>query len=53
LEYNSTFRYLPADFSGFLMGPLALGSFDGDVSRTELQVLADPTLAVNLQAIAF
>ena len=34
--------------SGFVMGPLMLGWFDGDVSRTELQVLADLTLAVIL-----
>jgi NhaP-type Na+/H+ or K+/H+ antiporter len=34
--------------SGFLMGPLVLGWFDGDVSRTELRVLADLTLAVIL-----
>jgi NhaP-type Na+/H+ or K+/H+ antiporter len=34
--------------SGFLMGPLVLGWFDGDVSRTGLQVLADLTLAVIL-----
>ncbi len=34
--------------SGFLMGPLVLGWFDGSVSRTELRVLADLTLAVIL-----
>jgi NhaP-type Na+/H+ or K+/H+ antiporter len=31
--------------SGLLMGPVALGWFDGDVSRAELRVLADLTLA--------
>ena len=31
--------------AGFLMGPLGLGWFDGDVSHTELRVLADLTLA--------
>jgi len=31
--------------AGFLMGPLGLGWFDGDVSRTGLRVLADLTLA--------
>ena len=34
--------------SGLLMGPLVLGWFDGDVSRTELRVFADLTLAVIL-----
>jgi NhaP-type Na+/H+ or K+/H+ antiporter len=34
--------------SGFLMGPLVLGWFDGDVSRGALRVLADLTLAVIL-----
>jgi NhaP-type Na+/H+ or K+/H+ antiporter len=34
--------------AGFLMGPMALGWFDGDVSRTELRVLADLTLALIL-----
>jgi NhaP-type Na+/H+ or K+/H+ antiporter len=34
--------------SGFLMGPLVLGWFDGSVSRTELRMLADLTLAVIL-----
>ncbi len=34
--------------AGFLMGPLALAWFDGDVSRTELRVLADLTLALVL-----
>jgi NhaP-type Na+/H+ or K+/H+ antiporter len=34
--------------AGFLMGPLALAWFDGDVSRTELRVLADLTLALIL-----
>ena len=34
--------------SGVLMGPLGLGWFDGDVSRTELRVLADLTLALIL-----
>ena len=34
--------------SGLLMGPLVLGLFDGDVSRTELRVLADLTLALIL-----
>jgi NhaP-type Na+/H+ or K+/H+ antiporter len=34
--------------AGFIMGPMALAWFDGDVSRTELQVLADLTLAVIL-----
>jgi NhaP-type Na+/H+ or K+/H+ antiporter len=34
--------------SGLLMGPLGLGWFDGDVSRTELRVLADLTLALIL-----
>jgi NhaP-type Na+/H+ or K+/H+ antiporter len=34
--------------SGFLMGPLGLGWFDGDVSRSELRVLADLTLATIL-----
>ena len=34
--------------AGFLMGPLVLGWFDGDVSRTELRVLADLTLALIL-----
>ena len=33
---------------GFLMGPLVLGWFDGDVERTELRVLADLTLALIL-----
>ena len=31
--------------AGLLMGPLGLGWFDGDISRTELRVLADLTLA--------
>ena len=31
--------------AGFLMGPLALAWFDGDVSRTGLRTLADLTLA--------
>jgi len=31
--------------AGLLMGPLGLGWFDGDVSNTELRVLADLTLA--------
>ncbi len=31
--------------AGLLMGPMALGWFDGDVSRTGLRVLADLTLA--------
>ena len=35
-------------FAGLLMGPLGLGWFDGDVSRTELRVVADLTLAVIL-----
>jgi NhaP-type Na+/H+ or K+/H+ antiporter len=30
---------------GLIMGPLGFGWFDGDVSRTELRVLADLTLA--------
>jgi NhaP-type Na+/H+ or K+/H+ antiporter len=34
--------------SGFLMGPLVLGWFDGDFSRTELRVIADLTLALIL-----
>jgi len=34
--------------AGLLMGPLGLGWFDGDVSRTELRVLADLTLALIL-----
>jgi len=34
--------------AGFLMGPMWLGWFDGDVSRTELRVLADLTLALIL-----
>jgi len=34
--------------SGLLMGPLVLGWFDGDVSRTELRVFADLTLALIL-----
>jgi len=34
--------------AGMLMGPLVLGWFDGDVSRTGLRVLADLTLAVIL-----
>jgi NhaP-type Na+/H+ or K+/H+ antiporter len=34
--------------SGFLMGPLVLGWFDGDVGRVELRVLADLTLALIL-----
>ena len=34
--------------AGFLMGPLALAWFDGDVSRTELRVIADLTLALIL-----
>ena len=32
--------------AGFLMGPLGLAWFDGDVSRTELRVIADLTLAL-------
>ena len=35
-------------FAGLLMGPLGLGWFDGDVSRTGLRVLADLTLALIL-----
>jgi NhaP-type Na+/H+ or K+/H+ antiporter len=31
--------------AGFLMGPMGLGWFDGDATRTELQILADLTLA--------
>ncbi len=34
--------------SGLLMGPLVLGWFDGNVSRTELRVLVDLTLALFL-----
>jgi NhaP-type Na+/H+ or K+/H+ antiporter len=34
--------------SGVLMGPLVLGWFDGSVSRTEMRMLADLTLAVIL-----
>ena len=34
--------------SGFLMGPMVLGWFDGSVSRTEVRMLADLTLAVIL-----
>ena len=34
--------------AGLLMGPLGLAWFDGDVSRTELRVLADLTLALIL-----
>ena len=34
--------------SGFLMGPMVLGWFDGDISRTEIRVLADLTLALIL-----
>ena len=34
--------------SGFLMGPMMLGWFDGSVSRTEMRMLADLTLAVIL-----
>ena len=34
--------------SGFLMGPLGLAWFDGSMSRTELRVLADMTLALIL-----
>jgi NhaP-type Na+/H+ or K+/H+ antiporter len=34
--------------SGFLMGPMVLGWFDGDLSRTEIRVLADLTLALIL-----
>lgn len=34
--------------AGFLMGPLVLAWFDGSVSRTELRVLADLTLALIL-----
>ena len=34
--------------SGFLMGPMVLGWFDGSVSRTEMRMLADLTLAVIL-----
>jgi NhaP-type Na+/H+ or K+/H+ antiporter len=34
--------------AGFLMGPLWLGWFDGDMSRTGLRVLADLTLALIL-----
>ena len=34
--------------AGLLMGPLVLGWFDGDVSRTELRVIADLTLALIL-----
>jgi NhaP-type Na+/H+ or K+/H+ antiporter len=34
--------------AGLLMGPLVLGWFDGDVSRTGLRVLADLTLALIL-----
>ncbi len=34
--------------AGLLMGPLGLGWFDGDVSRTGLRVLADLTLALIL-----
>jgi NhaP-type Na+/H+ or K+/H+ antiporter len=34
--------------AGLLMGPLGLGWFDGDVTRTELRVFADLTLALIL-----
>ena len=34
--------------AGFLMGPMGLVWFDGDVSRTELRMLADLTLALIL-----
>ncbi len=34
--------------AGLLMGPLGLGWFDGDVSRTGLRLLADLTLALIL-----
>jgi NhaP-type Na+/H+ or K+/H+ antiporter len=35
-------------FAGLIMGPYGLGWFDGDVSKTELRVLADLTLATFL-----
>jgi NhaP-type Na+/H+ or K+/H+ antiporter len=35
-------------FAGLIMGPLGLGWFDGDLSRTSLRVLADLTLATIL-----
>ena len=35
-------------FAGFILGPLGLGWFDGDISRTGLRVLADLTLATIL-----
>ena len=34
--------------AGFLMGPLGLGWFDGDVSRLSFRVIADLTLAIIL-----
>ena len=34
--------------AGFIMGPMILGWFDGDVSRNEIKVLADLTLALIL-----
>ena len=34
--------------AGFLMGPLGLAWFDGDVANTEMRVLADLTLAIIL-----
>lgn len=34
--------------SGFIMGPMVLGWFDGDVTGTEFRVIADLTLALIL-----
>jgi NhaP-type Na+/H+ or K+/H+ antiporter len=48
LERAATSGPIVFVLSGLLMGPLVLGWFDGDVSRTELRVFADLTLALIL-----
>jgi NhaP-type Na+/H+ or K+/H+ antiporter len=48
LERAATSGPIVFVISGLLMGPLGLGWFDGDVSRTGLRVLADLTLALIL-----
>ena len=48
LERTATSGPIVFVVAGLLMGPLGLGWFDGDVSRTGLRVLADLTLALIL-----
>ena len=48
LERTATSGPIVFVVAGLIMGPLGLGWFDGDISRTGLRVLADLTLALIL-----